>query len=217
MPRQDVPKPNDPGENSADFVQLIRAAKDGCDSAMGQLVNQCRPYLLAIANVELNKEVAAKVGASDVVQNSILSAQRCLGDFHGENREELLAWLRGILLKDLQQTHRHYRAAKRHVGREQPLRDDGLTGEGSRFIDDVESPSTAAVEQEQAMRLHAAMRTLSEDEQKVIEFRNWQRMQFAEIGTQMNRSPEAARKLWSRAILRLQKQLEGMNVDGPNV
>mgnify|MGYP001818354913 CR=1 FL=1 len=207
MPRQDAPNQNQAGDSRADFVQLIRAAKGGCDSAMGQLVNQCRPYLLAIANVELNEEVAAKVGASDVVQNSILSAQRCLDDFHGDNREELLAWLRGILIKDLQQTHRHYRAAKRHVGREQPLRDDSVTSEGSRFVDDVDSPSAAISGREQEAQLHAAMRTLSDDEQRVIELRNWQRMSFVEIGKQMERSPDAARKLWSRAIVRLQKSL----------
>ena len=44
--------------------------------------------------------------------------------------------------------------------------------------------------------------------------RNWEQMAFAEIGKQMNRSPEAARKLWSRAVVRLQQEL---SADGGQV
>ena len=194
-----------------DFLQLVEAARGGCDSAMGQLLGECRPYLLAIANVELDDEINAKVGASDIVQNSILSAQRCIGDFHGGNRDELLAWLRGILIKDLQQAHRHYRAAKRHVGRETLLRDDSLSGQSIPLLDTGDSPSTAAVVREQQEHLYRAMNTLREDERRVIELRNWQRLSFAKIGEQMGRSAGAARKLWSRAIVRLKEILDGMD------
>jgi RNA polymerase sigma-70 factor (ECF subfamily) len=196
----------------AEFLQLIEAARGGCDVAMGQLLQDCRPYLLAIANVELEDEIAAKVGASDIVQNSILSAQRCIRDFHGANRDELLAWLRDILIKDLQQTHRHYRAAKRHVGRETQLREESYAGRSTRLIDDGDSPSTVASEREQEEQLCRAMDRLSHDERKVIELRNWQRLPFAEIGRQMDRSAEAARKIWSRAIVRLQRILDGADV-----
>jgi RNA polymerase sigma-70 factor (ECF subfamily) len=198
----------DTDDNQADFLALIRAAKDGCDQAMDQLIRECQPYLLAIANVEIDRDVAPKVGASDIVQNSILSAQRCIGEFEGDNREELLAWLRGILIRDLKQTHRHYRAAKRHVGREQPLRDDSFAAEEARFFDAGDSPSTAAADREQEERLYRAMRRLPDIERQVLELRNWQRMPFAEIGQQMDRSSEAARKLWSRAIVRLQKLMD---------
>ncbi len=192
-----------------DFRELIRAARGGCDSAMGQLVDQCRPYLLAIANGELDDDVTAKVCASDIVQNSILSAQRCLADFEGNSREELLAWLRSILIRDLKQTHRYYRAAKRHVGREQPLRDGSLAAEGNQLVDDGDSPSAAAAVHEQEQQLYQAMRSLTDDERLVVELRNWQRLPFTQIGQRMNRSSDAARKLWSRAIRRLEKELKG--------
>ena len=38
--------------------------------------------------------------------------------------------------------------------------------------------------------------------------RHSQRLSFAEIGAMMNRSPDAARKLWSRAIVHLQKAMD---------
>lgn len=212
MVRNNVTRPQENGDSATDFLDLIRQAKGGCETAMGHLIDQCRPYLLAIANAELNEDVVPKVGASDIVQNSIVSAQRCIAEFEGESREALLAWLRGILIKDLQHTHRHYHTAKRHIGREQPLRDDSLATAGSRLIDHADSPSAVASQHEQEERLYRAMAELSEPEQRVIQLRNWQRLPFAEIGQQMDRSTDAARKLWSRAILRLQKKLDRTDV-----
>ena len=191
-----------------EFILLLRAAKSGSQQAMSQLIRLSQPYLMAIANAEMNSDIAAKVGASDVVQNSMLSAQRCIGDFNGESREELLAWLRGILLKDLKQTNRHYRAAKRNVNLELPMPEESVGNQASRFVDLGDSPSTAAALKEQEKQLHRAIETLSEIEREVIKLRNWQRLSFVEIGQRTQRSADAARKLWSRAIVRLQKEMD---------
>lgn len=199
---------SDPAGQTTDFEQLIRDAKGGCRASMERLIRDCQPYLLAIANGELDRQVAQKIGASDIVQNSMLSAQRCIADFQGDNRTELLAWLRGILIKDLQQTHRHYHAEKRRVDRERPLKDDNSAPGGPMLVDQVESPSTAAVHREQEEQLIRAMADLSEDERQVIELRNWQRLSFPEIGEHIGRTSEATRKLWSRAIVRLQKKMK---------
>jgi RNA polymerase sigma-70 factor (ECF subfamily) len=178
---------------------------------MDRLIRDCHPYLLAIANAELDFELSPKLGASDIVQNSMLSAQRCIGDFQGHSREELLAWLRGILLRDLKQARRHFHAEKRDIGRERQIAEDSLRGEGSRFIDSGDSPSTAAAHREEEVQLYRALESLASDERRVIELRNWQRLPFSEIGNRMNRSADAARKLWSRAIVKLQKQMDSFN------
>jgi DNA-directed RNA polymerase specialized sigma24 family protein len=45
----------------------------------------------------------------------------------------------------------------------------------------------------------------------VVVLRNWDRLPFEEIAVRMERTAEAARKLWSRAIVRLQQELEGVD------
>ncbi len=195
-------------DGRGEFIDLMRAARDGCQIALGRVIEQCRPYLLAIANEALDEQIAAKVGASDIVQNSLLSAQRCLDEFQGESEEELLAWLRGILINDLRQVHRHFRAAKRQIELEQAIRDDSLTRSGFALIDQGDSPSSLAAQNEQEEQLYRALQALSPDERRVVELRNWQRLAFSEIGRRMDRSADAARKLWSRAIVRLQNLLE---------
>ena len=138
-----------------------------------------------------------------------MSAHRCLNDFEGQSREQLLGWLRGILLNDLRQTRRKYRTSARDVARERPMDDgDSMNPQGPQPPSADVTPSSAAMAKEEAQRVTAALSRLSPEDQQVIRLRNWQSLSFAEIGEQMSRSTDAARKLWSRAILRMQKELE---------
>ena len=63
----------------------------------GRLLEGCRQYLLMIANEVIGPELRAKFGASDLVQDTFLEAQRHLDVFRGQTKGELRAWLRRIL------------------------------------------------------------------------------------------------------------------------
>jgi RNA polymerase sigma-70 factor (ECF subfamily) len=54
---------------------------------------------------------------------------------------------------------------------------------------------------------------LPDDYRRVIELRYLEEQSFEEIGARMQRSADAARKLWARAVERLQQELE--SPDGP--
>ena len=55
-----------------------------------------RHYLLRIAEQELDPDLRAKGGASDLVQLTFLEAQRDFARFHGDTAAELRAWLRRL-------------------------------------------------------------------------------------------------------------------------
>src|SRR5690349_9307366 len=71
---------------------------------LGQLLEEFRPYLLAIANAEFPKTLAAKLGPSDVVQLTLAKGHVQFEDFRGQSRDELAQWLRTILLNHLNST-----------------------------------------------------------------------------------------------------------------
>jgi RNA polymerase sigma-70 factor (ECF subfamily) len=196
------------GKSIDPFQEWVEAARGGCPEAMGRIIQECRAYLLTIANKELESGFGPKVGASDIVQETMLSAHRCIEDFRGSSREELLAWLRGILLNDIKQTRRRFRAAGRDVGREQALADESGARPAEQVAACDATPSADAMAREEVNRLQQAIDRLSADDREVIDLRNWQRLSFADIGQRTGRSAEAARKLWSRAIARLQSELE---------
>src|SRR5205814_6556278 len=97
----DTPQP------PTDVPQWIEAARHGSPDALGQVLEYCRPYLLAVANEELEPDLQAKAGASDLVQDTFVEAHRGFGGFRGRNEEALLTWLRKILLHNLADFRRH--------------------------------------------------------------------------------------------------------------
>ena len=103
---------NGPNETPEDrFVRLVNAARDGDQHAVGVLIQECREYLLLIANQDLDDQVKPKLGASDVVQETLLTAQKSFAKFTGNCPNELRAWIRQILKHDLHEAHRKYKKA----------------------------------------------------------------------------------------------------------
>ena len=87
----------------------IYEARAGSSESLGNLIQTCRQYLLAVANQELPAELKAKVGASDLVQDTAYEIQKSFPQFSGDRQEEFLAWARGILLFNASNARRHYR------------------------------------------------------------------------------------------------------------
>src|SRR4051794_15188367 len=113
--------PSDRPDRPERIEAWIREAQAGSKEAMGQLLEACRPYLLHIAAEELRPILRSKVGASDLVQESFLEAQRDFPAFTGETEPALLAWLRSILRNNIRNLVRFYETDKRNVEREVSL------------------------------------------------------------------------------------------------
>ena len=194
---------------SGDSGQWLAAARAGSREALGRLFEECRHYLLRIAQEKLDPELQAKGGASDLVQQTFMEAQQHFGQFQGTSEAELLAWLRQLLLHDMADFGRRYLGTtKRRIGREVALDPGQSSGEMRVGVAaGSPSPSAEAMAHEQDQALQEALARLPEDYRRVIELRYQEDRSFEEIGQRMQRSAEAARKLWARAVERLQNEL----------
>ena len=197
-------------EQPSAFPRELAGARAGSTDALGHLLMDCRNYLLLTAGRKLGPDLQGKVSPSDLVQETFLEAQRHFDRFHGERKEDLLAWLCRILLNNLANAGRHYRDTdKRALDREILLDDLGKEkGTGSELILDTPTPSARAESSEEADALEHALAELPEHYRQVLRFRYEEQRTFADIGTELNCSPEAARKLWARAVDQLQKKLD---------
>jgi RNA polymerase sigma-70 factor (ECF subfamily) len=70
------------------------------------------------------------------------------------------------------------------------------------------SPSTHAIRREQAILLADALETLPPDYREVFVLRILEHVPVEEIAARMGRSVNAVRKLWTRAMLALERALE---------
>src|SRR3984957_13210721 len=101
-----------------DANQWLPKARAGSSEALGQVLEACRGYLLLIAQQELDPALQAKGGASDLVQQAFLEAQRDFAAFHGTTHAALLAWMRQLLVNNLANFRRDFHRDKRRVTRE---------------------------------------------------------------------------------------------------
>lgn len=193
---------------NGDVAAWIAAARDGSTDAMGKLAEACRGYLLLVANGELNPRLRGKVGASDIVQETLLRAQQGIGAFRGDGEEQLLAWLRRILLNLLGNVQRDfYETQRRELSRETSLDGFDSTARPLTIVTGGHTPRSAALATEEALLLRRALLRLPEEYREVVVLRNWERQSFNAIGQKMGRTAEAVRKLWSRALGRLEQEL----------
>jgi RNA polymerase sigma-70 factor (ECF subfamily) len=185
--------------------ELLHQARLGERVAVNRIIEGIRDYLLLVANRMVKDELRPKEAPSDLVQQACLDGQRDFAQFNGQTHEEWRAWMRQILLSRISHAERRYlRTAKRDPRREVPLdpaRHEENSAPPAPLQDDAEFDQTDFDE------LKEVLPSLPADYQQVLQLRNWQRLSFNEIGRQMNRSSDAARKLWGRAIERLSRDL----------
>jgi RNA polymerase sigma-70 factor (ECF subfamily) len=184
-------------------------ARAGEAIALGEALEACRTYLLHVAEHELDAQLRAKGGASDIVQQTFMEAQQDFSRFSGTTEAELLAWLRRMLLNNISNFRRTYvQTAKRSSKKEVPLASgDSNAQERSWLADGMPTPSREMMVDEQEDALYAALDRLPEDYAQVLRLRYVEGLPFEQVAQKMNRSANAVRKLWARAIEKLQEEM----------
>jgi RNA polymerase sigma-70 factor (ECF subfamily) len=199
-----------PGESSLGegFSRLIEQARGGSELALEQLLERCRRYLLLVAKDSLDSDLRPKAGASDLVQDTFLEAHQYFSHFHGTTERELLAWLAKILTNRMCNNIRHYRGTlKRDIEREESL-DVGEEVEQRSLSAHVAAPVQTLIAADDSLRLRQALQRLPKPMRDVLILRTWERQTFVEIAAQLESTPDAVRKMWGRAVRRLQAELQ---------
>ncbi len=196
--------PDNPAEPppEKDLLNLLRDARSGSQQAIATLLERHRAYLWALATEEIAGESHLTYTVADLVQSAQLEAFRDLLAFRGSSEGEFRSWLRHILRNNILDLRlARERQVPRAIG---PSRVETVAADADR------SPSSQVSAGELGDKLRAAIGTLPPDERTVIELHYFQGKPYAEIGELMGRSPEAVRKLWSRALVRLQSAVRNL-------
>jgi RNA polymerase sigma-70 factor (ECF subfamily) len=189
---------------SIELETWIDAARRGDREALGQALAKAQDYLLLVAGDRLSPELKAKGDPSDLVQETFLRAQRGIDGFRGRTDGEWRHWLRMILVRTLAKENRRFAAtAKRSVEREVTIPD----GCPSDCAKSDETPSRELVRREGDTALIEILERLPGHYRDVVNWHHGERLTFREIGRRRGISAEAARKLWTRALARLRKEL----------
>jgi RNA polymerase sigma-70 factor (ECF subfamily) len=173
-----------------------------------------RDYLIMLAEMKLTPALRAKVSSSDVVQQTLLQAHQHLDQFQGRSEAELAAWLRQILVRNLIDTLRKYRARARDIAREQPL--EAEAEKSSQYLErwlatEESSPCRQVMHEEQLFELAAALGQLPEEQRIVVDLKHLQGWTVAEICSQVDKSEAAVAGLLRRGLRRLRELMNDPN------
>jgi RNA polymerase sigma-70 factor (ECF subfamily) len=169
-----------------------------------------RPWLMLIAQTQVDQGFQGKFDASDIVQQTLIEAWRSAAQFRGKTEAERIAWLRQILAHVLAHEVRRYCGTlKRDVGREFSFEksiDQSSQRLDGMFVSALTSPSQQVARQEQQLLLAETLERLPADYREVLVLRHLEGLSHDEIAQRMGRSPGAVRMLWMRALEELRRQ-----------
>lgn len=189
-----------PTQESKELRHALESARLGSADIVGQILEKYRPYLLLVAKARFDDELHGKAGVSDIVQETLIEANRGIEEFEFRSRRGLRGWLRRILLHNLADFRKRFRGTARRT----------VSGDISpRLADPGPSPSAELVVREELDRVRRALERLPEEQRAVILLRGQQNLSFAEIGQRLGRSEDAVRMLYRRGIEKLRRDVEG--------
>lgn len=186
----------------------IAAAQAGDRAALQTLVRMYQPYLKRLAQRQ-SRSTSGGRRPSDLVQDTLERAVRCLRSFQGTTDPELRGWLAIILKNVLIQQHRAA-SRKRRSADLVPLPDlDRIEGP-----DPAPSPSQSLHGREAWRELLRALHTLPPRQQEAVR-RHLHGDSVSEIARALNNTPAAISCLLQRGGKDLQRQLAETRPLGP--
>ncbi|MCA9218524.1 MAG: hypothetical protein KDB27_35895, partial [Planctomycetales bacterium] len=148
-----------------DTDQLLQSAANGDDEAKELLLVRHRERLKKMIAIHLNPQLAARLDASDVVQDVLIVANQKLSEYLKETPIAFYPWLRKIAIGRLTDLYRHHvQIEKRSTHREVPslsmLSDHSADQLVQRLVDNQDSPSQGFMLVELKKRLRKSLDTL---------------------------------------------------------
>jgi RNA polymerase sigma-70 factor (ECF subfamily) len=202
-----------------DTEELLRQAGAGDASARGALLDRHRRRLRRMIALRMDPRLAARLDPSDVVQETLVEADRRLDRYLDERPIPFYPWLRQLAWDRLVGQHRwHLRSRRRSVLREEaeaPALPDASAAElVDRLLAQGESPSAGLQRQEERARVRTALGALSDADREVLVLRYLEQLSAREVGAVLGINEAAAKKRALRALQRLRGLLNGPPAGG---
>ena len=202
--------------------ELLDRARGGEQSAVERLLTAHREPLRRLIDMRLDPALAARVDASDIVQDVLLEAHRRLNEYLHNPAMPFRLWLRHIAQDHVIDAHRrHRRAQRRSLDREQPLVPRALADHSSlelaaQILDQERTPASAAIYRELQGRLDSAIASLDPDDREVVLLRHREMLSNQQVAEALGLSEAAASMRYLRAVRRLRAALlpEGQPPEG---
>jgi RNA polymerase sigma-70 factor (ECF subfamily) len=177
--------------------ELVEAARGGDAGALDKLIEEHQDQIYRFGM----KMCRHPEDAEDVLQETLLTMARSIGDFRGKS--SLSTWLYSIA--------RSFCIKKRRKSKFAPEREHSLEHEASvearRLVHPGRPPDQAVVDKETLAALDAAIRSLEPGQQEVFLLRDIEGLKASEVGEVLGISVAAVKSRLHRARARIREML----------
>jgi RNA polymerase sigma-70 factor (ECF subfamily) len=193
--------------------QLLLDAGRGDPAAVNALLERHRETLRRLVQVRLDRAIARRVDASDIVQDVLIEANTRLKDYLADPRMPFHLWLRHLAKDRVIEMHRRHRGAQRRsLDREQAVGapaygDRSSLDLGRMLVDQELTPAAENIRRELEQRFLTAVEQLDEDDRDIILMRHFEQLGNSEAAAALGLSPAAAGMRHLRALRKLRSIL----------
>ena len=196
-----------PSDNSDELIDRLR--REG-QSALADMFAEQRDRLHRMVQMRLDRRVASRVDASDVLQEAFVDASKQLDNYLASVPMPPFLWLRLMTGERVIALHRRHLGAQMRDARQEislqanrrpAVTSDSLSiGLAGRFS----TPSAAAVRAEVHAQLRNAIERLEPLDREIMSLRHFEELTNAEAAEELGITSGAASKRYIRALERLQ-------------
>ena len=200
----------------------LRRLKEGDPDALGELFARHQQRLRHIIRVRMDRRLASRLDAEDVLQEVFLDASSRIRHFVDDHSGSFFVWLRLITNQTMANLYRRHidtqmRDARRDVSintgkpNENPTRPIAM-----QLIGHLTSPSKAAIRQESIEQLERAIEELKPMDREAIALRHFELLDNNEVAEVLGINEKAASIRYIRAIRRLKDAINPLETSDAN-
>lgn len=201
---------------------VLSHLRRGGQPALASAFMRQRDRLRRMIEVRLDRRVAGRVDASDVLQEAFLDAARRLDEYLANPPMPLFLWFRFLTGQRLLAIHRQHLGTQKRDPRQEVALDQGPMPKADsaslsmHLLGRLTTPSRAAMRQEVQDRLEQMLAKLDPLDREILALRHFEELSNLEAAEELRITPAAASKRYIRALERLREVLSMLPGQGPD-
>jgi RNA polymerase sigma-70 factor, ECF subfamily len=208
-------------ESERDEAEALRSAGTGRGVRLAALFEECRPRLERMVEARMDPALRARLGASDVLQETWLEVQGRVDEWVRDPSMPFYLWVRFLAAQRLLKLRRFHVGAKKRDARRQvavlPSGPEATTASlVAHLVATGASPSGVAALGEMRRRLAEVLDAMDATDREVLALRHFEEMSNAEVARTLAIEPDAASKRYLRALARLKEAYARAEDAGPS-
>ena len=188
---------------------LLANARQGDRAAVNRLLERHRISLKKLIQLRLDRKIARRVDASDVVQDVLMEANTRLQDYLADPRMPFHLWLRQLAQDRMIDVYRRHRGAQRRsLDREQSITAPQFSDQSGldlmgQLADHELTPAAASIRKELEARFVLALDQLEDEDREIVLMRHFEQLGNSEVADALGLSAAAAGMRHLQALRKL--------------